>query len=138
VDTCSAAITDLANPVIWWAGTLAMLALVFLWLGRRDWRAGAFLGVYAAGQLVWFLWPERTMFFFYTIAYTPFLILALTLCLGALMRFGGPANRRRNTVLVLAFVAVAVAASAFFMPVWTGEMIPYDQWRLRMWMSSWI
>lgn len=138
VDTCSAAVTDLANPIIWWAGTLAILALVLIWLGRRDWRAGAILGVYAAGQLVWFLWPERTMFFFYTIAYAPFLILGLTLCLGALMRFGGPANRRRNTVLVLAFVAVAVAMSAFFMPVWTGEMIPYEQWRARMWMSSWI
>ena len=66
------------------------------------------------------------------------LILAITLCLGYLMRFGRPANRRRNTVLVLAFVALAVAVSAFFMPVWTGEMIPYEQWRARMWMSSWI
>lgn len=138
VASCSEAITDLANPVIWWAGLLAILTLVLLWLGRRDWRAGAILGAYAAGQLVWFLWPERTMFFFYTIAYTPFLILAITMVLGALMRFGGPSRRRRNTVLVLAFVVLAVAVSAFFMPVWTGEMIPYEQWRARMWMSSWI
>jgi dolichyl-phosphate-mannose-protein mannosyltransferase len=138
VDSCSAAILDLANPVIWWAGLLAMLVLVLLWLGRRDWRAGALLGAYAAGQLVWFLWPERTMFFFYTIAYTPFLVLAVTLCLGYLMRFGGPDRRRRNTALVLVFVLVAVLASAFFLPVWTGETIPYEQWRMRMWMSSWI
>ncbi|MGD6978361.1 MULTISPECIES: dolichyl-phosphate-mannose--protein mannosyltransferase [Citricoccus] len=138
VETCSAAITDLANPVIWWAGLLAVLALVLIWLGRRDWRAGAILGAYAAGQLVWFLWPDRTMFFFYTVAYAPFLVLAVTLCLGALLRLGGPVNRRRNTVLVLSFVLVAVLTSAFFMPVWTGEMIPYEQWRARMWMSSWI
>ncbi|MDI3330385.1 MAG: phospholipid carrier-dependent glycosyltransferase [Micrococcus sp.] len=138
VETCSAAITDLANPVIWWAGLLAVLALVVIWLGRRDWRAGAILGAYAAGQVVWFLWPDRTMFFFYTVAYAPFLVLAVTLCLGALLRFGGPANRRRNTALVLLFVLVAVLTSAFFMPIWTGEMIPYEQWRARMWMSSWI
>lgn len=138
VETCSAAITDLANPVIWWAGLLAVLALVLVWLGRRDWRAGALLGAYAAGQVVWFLWPERTMFFFYTVAYSPFLVLALAFCLGALVRAGGPAQRRRNTVLVLAFVLLALLTSAFFMPVWTGEMIPYEQWRARMWMSSWI
>ncbi|QCU79472.1 phospholipid carrier-dependent glycosyltransferase [Citricoccus sp. SGAir0253] len=138
VRSCSAAIIDLANPVIWWAGLLAVLALVLLWAGRRDWRAGAILGAYAAGQLVWFLWPERTMFFFYTVAYTPFLVLAVTLCLGVLLRAGGPALRRRNTALVLAFVLVALLASAFFLPVWTGETIPYDHWRQRMWMSSWI
>lgn len=136
--TCSEAITDLANPVIWWAGLLAFLVLVLLWLGRRDWRAGALLGAYAAGQLVWFLWPERTMFFFYTVAYTPFLVLAVTLVLGLLLRWGGPAVRRRNTVLVLGFVLLAVLVSAFFLPVWTAEQIPYEQWRLRMWMNSWI
>jgi dolichyl-phosphate-mannose--protein O-mannosyl transferase len=35
-------------------------------------------------------------------------------------------------------VLVCVLTSAFFMPIWTGEMIPYEQWRARMWMSSWI
>lgn len=137
-DSCSRAITDLANPLIWWAGLLAILILVLLWLGRRDWRAGALLGAYVAGQVVWFLWPERTMFFFYTVAYAPFLILAITMVLGLLLRTGGPEMRKRNTVLVLGFVLLAVIVSAFFMPVWTGEAIPYEQWRLRMWMNSWI
>ncbi|MFB2573279.1 dolichyl-phosphate-mannose--protein mannosyltransferase [Micrococcus sp. IITD107] len=136
--TCSEAITDLANPIIWWAGLLAFLVLVLVWLGRRDWRAGALLGAYAAGQLVWSLWPDRTMFFFYTVAYAPFLVLAVTMVLGLLMRLGGEPMRRRNTVLVLLFVAGAVALSAFFMPVWTGEKIPYEHWRMRMWMNSWI
>ena len=112
--------------------------LVLVWLGRRDWRAGALLGAYAAGQLVWSLWPDRTMFFFYTVAYAPFLVLAVTMVLGLLMRLGGEPMRRRNTVLVLLFVAGAVALSAFFLPVWTAEQIPYEQWRLRMWMNSWI
>ena len=131
-------ITDLANPIIWWAGLLAFLVLVLVWLGRRDWRAGALLGAYAAGQLVWSLWPERTMFFFYTVAYAPFLVLAVTMVLGLLLRLGGERMRRRNTVLVLLFVLIAVVSSAFFLPVWTGEQIPYEQWRLRMWMNSWI
>jgi dolichyl-phosphate-mannose-protein mannosyltransferase len=28
--------------------------------------------------------------------------------------------------------------AAFFYPVWAAEVIPYQEWRLRMWMPSWI
>lgn len=141
---CSEAILDLANPLLWWSGLLAMLVMVFLWLGKRDWRAGAILGVYVAGQLVWTLWPERTMFFFYTIAYTPFLVLAVTMCLGLILRrdaidtADGLRPRRRSLIIVLGFVLAVVLLSAYFMPLWTGQQIPYDSWRMRMWFDSWI
>lgn len=46
--------------------------------------------------------------------------------------------KQRNTVLVLCFVLLAIAVSVFFWPVWTAELIPYDQWQLRMWLQSWI
>ncbi|MGO1182841.1 MAG: dolichyl-phosphate-mannose--protein mannosyltransferase [Micrococcaceae bacterium] len=141
---CSEAILDLANPLLWWSGLLAMIVMVFLWLGRRDWRAGAILGVYVAGQLVWALWPARTMFFFYTIAYAPFLVLAVTMCLGLYLRRGaidtadGLRPRKRNLMIVLGFVLLVVLVSAYFMPLWTGQQIPYDSWRMRMWFDSWI
>ena len=37
-----------------------------------------------------------------------------------------------------AIVTIAVAVSLFFLPVWIGDVISYDQWRWRMWFSSWI
>ena len=40
--------------------------------------------------------------------------------------------------LVVLVVAAAVLLSGFFYPVWAAEVIPYDQWRVRMWMPSWI
>ncbi|NKX49587.1 phospholipid carrier-dependent glycosyltransferase, partial [Arthrobacter deserti] len=40
---CPEAVTVVGNPVIWWAAALALLVLVFSWIGRRDWRAGAIL-----------------------------------------------------------------------------------------------
>lgn len=144
---CSEAILDLANPLLWWAGLLAILVMIFVWLGRRDWRAGSILAVYVAGQLVWALWPERTMFFFYTIAYAPFLVLAVVYCLGLLLRYDsvetlatvdGPRPRRRSVVAVLVFVLLVVLISAFFMPIWTGAQIPYESWQLRMWFESWV
>lgn len=146
---CSSGIVDLANPFIWWTGLLAVVVVIGLWLGRRDWRYAAILSGYAAGYAVWLLFPDRTMFFFYTISFHPFLILAITALAALVLRTGiGRAAasgkhleaelRRRNTVVVLCWLLVAVAVSVFFYPVWTGELIPYEQWRMRMWLDSWI
>lgn len=138
---CSEAILDLANPILWWSGTVAIIILTVVWFAKRDWRVGAILGAYVAGQLVWVLWPERTMFFFYTIAYEPFLILAIVYCLGWLLRWEtghNPRAKTRNLVIVLGYILVIMLVSAFFMPIWTAEEIPYDQWRWRMWIQSWI
>ncbi|WP_261623361.1 dolichyl-phosphate-mannose--protein mannosyltransferase [Nesterenkonia marinintestina] len=152
-DRCSSAILDLANPILWWAGTVALLAVLILWAGRRDWRYGAILAGVVGGFAVWLLFPDRTMFFFYTIAYHPFVVLAVVAVLGLLLRVGTGGTdsagrprtarevdgaRRRNTVLVLGFVLVVTAVSVYFWPIWTGELIDYDDWRRRMWLPSWV
>lgn len=152
-ETCSSAVLDLANPLIWWAGLIALVLVTLLWLGRRDWRCGAILSGVAAGHLVWLLFPDRTTFFFYTISYHPFLILALTAVAALVLRLGTAdrrpdgtarsaaailAARQRNTVVLLCFVMLCVATSAFFLPLWTAELIPYEQWRMRIWIDSWL
>lgn len=139
-DSCSAAVTSVGNPLIWWAGALSLLVLLFHWIGRRDWRAGAVLAGLAAGYLPWFAYPERTTFFFYSVSFEPFLILALVYVLGLALG-GRTADRTRRVsgaTAVGVFLLAAVLLSAFFLPVWTGETIPYSDWRLRMWMPSWI
>ncbi|GAA1626813.1 hypothetical protein GCM10009790_06790 [Georgenia ruanii] len=35
-------------------------------------------------------------------------------------------------------VGLAVVAAVFFWPIWTGQTISYDAWRLRTWLPSWI
>ena len=139
-ESCSTAVTSLGNPLIWWAAALSLLVLLFCWIGRRDWRAGAILAGVAAGYLPWFAYPDRTTFFFYAVSFEPFLILGLAYVLGlALGRPGDPVARRRaGKAAVAIFILAAVLASAFFLPVWTAETIPYSDWRLRMWMPSWI
>lgn len=152
-DTCSSAVLDLANPLIWWAGAVAICWIMVLWIGRRDYRYGAMLAGVVAGWAVWLIFPERTTFFFYTISYHPFLILAITAMAGHALSVGTSAQdargnprswqtrisaQQRNTVMVLCGVLLAVAVSVFFWPIWTAEPIPYEQWRLRMWIQSWI
>ncbi|GER23832.1 dolichyl-phosphate-mannose--protein mannosyltransferase [Zafaria cholistanensis] len=136
--SCFAVVTDLPNPVIWWSAALALPVVLLFWGGRRDWRAGAALSGLLAGFLPWFAYPERTMFFTYTIAFGPFMVLALTYVLGLAAAGPAPPGRRRAGLLVVgAFVALAVLVSAFFLPVWTGGTLPYDFYRLRIWMPSW-
>ncbi len=140
VDTCSEAITSLGNPVIWWAASLSLAVLLVCWLLRRDWRAGALLGAFAAGWLPWFLYPERTIYSFYAVAFEPFLVLGLAYVLGLVLgpRDAPPSRRTTGALLAGGFVVVAVLVSAFFWPIWTGETIPYQQWQLRMWLPSWV
>ncbi|MCC3295272.1 phospholipid carrier-dependent glycosyltransferase [Arthrobacter sp. zg-Y411] len=139
-DSCSTAVTSVGNPLIWWGAALALVVVLFYWIGRRDWRAGAVLSGVAAGYLPWFAYPERTTFFFYAVSFEPFLVLALVYVLGLVLgrRSDSLPRRRAGLLVVGCFVAGAVLLSAFFMPVWTAETIPYSDWRLRMWMPSWI
>ena len=138
--SCTTAILSVGNPLIWWGAAVCLGVLLFWWAGRRDWRAGAILAAVAAGYLPWFLYPERTMFFFYAVSFEPFLVLALVYCLGLVLgqRTDPPWRRRSGLYLVALFVVTAVVVSAFFYPVWTAETITYQDWRFRMWMPSWI
>jgi dolichyl-phosphate-mannose--protein O-mannosyl transferase len=140
VEKCTSAILSVGNPLVWWGAAVSLVILLFWWAGRRDWRAGAILAGVGAGYLPWFLYPERTMFYFYAVSFEPFLVLALVYCLGLVLgRAADPPWRRLSGLyLVALFVAVSVLLSAFFYPIWAAEVIPYQEWRVRMWMPSWI
>ncbi len=156
-ESCTYAITDLPNPVLWWSAALALLVVLFSWAGRRDWRAGAVLAGVAAGFVPWWFFPDRTMFFFYTIAFHPFLMLAVSYVIGLVLnpaasrssapgrtapgvvlpRPGELEQRRVGVAVVGVYLAVVLAVSAFFLPVWTGQPMGPDGWHLRLWLPSW-
>lgn len=140
VEACSKAITSMGNPVIWWVGAVALAVLLVVWIGRRDWRAGAILAAFAAGWLPWFQYPERTIYSFYSVVFVPYLVLAATYLLGMIL--GPPevtGNRRIwGACAAGGIVVLALLATAFFWPVLTGQLIPYPQWQIRMWLPSWV
>jgi dolichyl-phosphate-mannose--protein O-mannosyl transferase len=137
-DSCSQAITSLGNPVIWWLGALAVLVALWWLVVRRDWRAGAVLSGIVAGWLPWFAYAHRTIFTFYSIAFTPWVVLTLVYVLALLVQSRDPVQRRRGLVATTAVLVVVVVVSAFFYPIWTGWVVPYDFWHLHMWLRSWI
>ena len=137
-DHCAQEVLALGNPIIWWAALLAIPYQLWNWITTRDWRCGALLAGIAAGWLPWMLYLDRPIFTFYTVIYVPFVVMAVALTIMKLLQKKTPQQQRVVTALVGLYLLAVVAAAWWFYPIWVGEVIPYDQWRLRMWMPTWI
>jgi dolichyl-phosphate-mannose--protein O-mannosyl transferase len=145
-DACSQAITGIANPLIWWAATAAILYLVYRYARDREWRVGLILMGMVAGYLPWLMYLNRTVFQFYTIAFEPYMILGLTFTIGVILgKFPVfipgeelTPNHRGSQALVAVFLAGATLISAFFFPLWAGIHTSYSFWQVHMWLQSWI
>jgi dolichyl-phosphate-mannose--protein O-mannosyl transferase len=90
---------------------------------------------------VWFyLHDNRTEFYYYAVVFDPFLVIAITVCLGLIV---GPAKarpgRRATGAVVCGVYLLAVLLDfAYLYPVLAAKAIPYSAWYARMWFSSWI
>ena len=139
-DTCLRQVLLIGTPVLWWAGTLALIAGLVFWLGRRDWRFGVAITGFFAGWLPWFRYDDRPIFFFYAVAMVPFMVIALALLIGYILGPSYASARRRMWGAAIAgtFVLLVIANFAFFYPLFTDELVTHDQWMMRMWFSRWI
>ncbi len=138
---CSQEILALGTPLLWWAFTIALAILVGYWIAsalhrRIDKNISFILSGVIAGYLPWFFFQKRTVFTFYAVVFEPFLILALTYCLHKYLGIG-PWERSRKIVVIL-FIGVIAINFAYFMPIFNGSVLSYDQWHQRMWWPSWI
>lgn len=138
--TCLRQVLLLGNPLIWWAGTLALVFALVRWLGGRDWRFGVAVVGVASTWLPWLLFDDRPIFIFYAIASLPFLVLALTLALGSIVGSSNVPTPRRTAGVVIAgsYVVMTVFAFAWFWPVWTDQLITHEEWLRRIWFTRWI
>ena len=140
--SCAREVLAIGNPVLWWATVPVLVALLWRWVSRRDWRAGALVALVLASVLPWVRddLRERTMFVFYALPAVPFMALAAALVAGWALGGADVSRRRRwlGAAAVGLWTASVVLAFAFFYPVLAAQTIPYDAWADRMWFPSWI
>jgi dolichyl-phosphate-mannose-protein mannosyltransferase len=140
VASCSREVLAIGTPMIWWVSVATLVICLAWWLTQRDWRCSGILMGFAAGWLPWFLFLNRTKFYFYAVAFDPFLVLSITLCLGLLIGSAraGPARRAIGAAVTGGYLLAVLLNFYYLYPVLAAKVIPYSSWLSRMWFKSWI
>ena len=137
---CSQAILAIGTPAIWWASIAAITALVVWWLVHRDWRAGGSCLASPQAGCRGSPSPTARSSSSTRLSFEPFLILAITLCLGLIMGAANASPLRRGigAAIVGGYLMVVVLNFFYLYPILAAKVIPYGAWHARMWFSSWI
>jgi dolichyl-phosphate-mannose-protein mannosyltransferase len=140
VRTCSQEVLAIGTPMIWWVSIATLIICAAWWLTQRDWRAGAIVLSFLTGIVPWLLFLSRTKFYFYSVAFAPFAVLSITLCLGLIIgpARAGPLRRGVGAAVTGGYLLTVLVNFYYLYPVLAAQVIPYSSWRARMWFSSWI
>ena len=138
---CAQEVLALGTPILWWVGTIAVAVVIGYWiksliLRRSDSALNIVVLGMAAGYLPWFAMQQRTAFSFYAIIFEPFMIVAIVYCAKLLLDSGLKPVVSQS--IVGGIFALILLCFLFFIPLFTGQIITYEDWRLRMWFESWI
>jgi len=137
-EKCSQEVIPLGNPLIWWAGAIALGVIVYFAVVRRHSAALPIAVAFAAGWIPWLFFYERTTFSFYSVVFIPYTVMALALTL----YFANQSLQSDKTIAwrwpTLSFLIVCAILTAFFYPILTGHSISYELWHLRMWLPTWV
>ena len=146
---CASDVVALGNPLLWWVGIGALLLVILATFYYRNWRVGIIALGYIALYVPWLAYAHRTIFVFYTVAFAPYVALAVAWMIGLLAGWvtidGSPeaapaSHQTQITGWVFAGLVTAaiLGCALYFMPLWRGDVIDYDFWRAHMWLQSWI
>ena len=146
---CATNIVALGNPVLWWIGIGALILIAWATIYYRNWHTGVILTGYLALYAPWLAYAHRTIFTFYTVAFAPFVALAVAWMISLLTGWATPDNEppaaplpRRSEIAGRAMAALLTLAilgcGLYFMPLWRADVIDYDFWRAHMWLPTWI
>ena len=129
---CAQEILAIGTPILWWAATISLIVTIGFWLNKRDQISSLILTGVSVTYVPWFLFQERTMFYFYAITISPFMILSLVYVISKILSSGV----KLEFIYPLFFLIFV--NFIFFLPIFIGIEIPYLFWLKLMWLPSWI
>lgn len=135
-DSCSQEVLAIGTPLLWWAGLISIFIAIGYFIYRKEKSAGLILLFLLASYVPWLAFPERTTFYFYSIAFQPFLILCVSYVISKFLEDAKLRAIRQKYVAV--GVGVIALCFAYFFPLFVAGVLTYQDWYSRMWFSSWI
>jgi dolichyl-phosphate-mannose--protein O-mannosyl transferase len=129
----------LGNPVLWWAGCIAVIAILALVLLRCGGSATTvvLLGL-LAGWAPWLFVGNRTIFQYYSVAFVAFIAIALAYILQRLKAWADEKGYGKIYLwTVIAFVAILALEAATFLPLNMGSQITQQDWMSKIWFPAW-
>lgn len=103
-------VSSMPNLVMWFTGLLAILILTITLTWKRNLLLMVLPLGFIAGWAPWLMYPDRTMFQFYTATFEPYLIISLVWLIISL----------RTVILKATLVLLVVTNSIFFYPTSSG------------------
>ncbi len=148
-DKCAREILGVGTSAIWFPAIIAMLVMIWWSVARRDWRASGIVVGFIATWVTWLPFAgyfpgtgsrPRTSFMFYALPIVPFMVLAIVLCLGAMLGRpdASPTRRTIGATAVGSYLVLVIADFWFLYPVLAGVSISVGSWQSRMLFPSWI
>ena len=135
-ESCSQEVLALGTPTLWWLGLFSIFITLGYFIYQRELNAGLILLFLFANYLPWIAFPERTTFYFYSIAFEPYLILALIYVMSKALENQELRGVRKKYALVT--IGLIGLTFAYFLPLYVGSVLPYQDWYGRIWFPSWI
>ena len=138
---CAQEVLALGTPILWWLGTIAVAVVFGYWfrsmyLRKFDGALNLVVIGITAGYLPWFFFQKRTVFSFYAVIFEPFMLLAVIYC--AKLILNSALAPRVSAAIVASLMIIIFLNFIYFLPLFTGEVINYNDWFKRMWLNSWI
>lgn len=106
-DETFSSVICMGNPIIWWTGLIALIALLYNWLKYHDSKAGFLCTAYSI-QLIPWLFITRTTFIYHYFASSLFLILSLGYFLQKLLA------KKHKLFVILFFIVVIITLISFY------------------------
>ncbi len=127
-------ISAFGNPAVWWTGFAAMMYMAYMWLAKKDKKAG-FLFIAYLAQIVSWIPITRLTFIYHYFPSVPFLALAIGY---AVKLFYDKARRKKGVIAAYAvYAAIAVGLFVMFYPVLSGYPITAEYGKMLKWFD-WV
>jgi dolichyl-phosphate-mannose--protein O-mannosyl transferase len=124
----------LGNPLIMWAGLVALVGCAWGWISTRGRQAFLILAFYFMFYASWALIPRKIEFYYY---YYP-AGMVLSFALAYVFYHLEQGSKERLPLARWTFFGMSVVLFIYFFPILAALRIPAQAFRHWMWFSSWI